>query len=67
MPKPLEIPPEAARVFVGYMRAWHAAKDKNARDMIAAEVAARLQTYLPPRAKKLRLIDIEELFRKLEQ
>jgi hypothetical protein len=60
-----DIPPEVARVFVGYMRAYHAEKSQNRRDAIAAEVAVRLQKYLPPRAKKLRLLDIEELFHKM--
>lgn len=66
MPKPLEIPPDVARVFMGWMHAYHAEKNQIRRDAIAAEVAARLQDYLPPRAKKLRLTDIRELFQRMK-
>jgi hypothetical protein len=60
--KPIEIPPAAARSFVKAMRAYHATSDSIEKDEIAARQAWLLSEHLGPREKKLRLIDVRQMF-----
>lgn len=60
--KPLEIPPEVARSFEVYMRAFHAEQDPLKRDGIAADTRHALLQHMP-KGTKLRLADVIELFR----
>ena len=63
MPRKLiEIPPVAARSFVRDMRAYHSTNDSIKRDEIAARQAWLLSDHLGPREKKLRVIDLREMF-----
>jgi hypothetical protein len=44
------------------MRLYHATKDTNERDEMAARQAWLLSEHLGPREKKLRAIDVREMF-----
>jgi hypothetical protein len=57
-----EIPPEVARRFVDDMRAFFAEKNGIKRDEIAARQLYTLRRYQRPHQKKLRLIDVKEMF-----
>jgi hypothetical protein len=62
MPKPLDLPPEVAKVFVADMRAFFAAGKNSIK---ADEIAARQRHILlehMPKGSKLRLIDVKEMF-----
>jgi len=48
------------------MRAYHAEPNAIKRDEIAARQLGALQPYNPARAKKLRLSDVHEMFRKMK-
>jgi hypothetical protein len=65
MPKPIELPPPVARAFVKDMRAFFAEENAIKRDEIAARQLSALRPYNPPRAKKLRLSDVHEMFRQM--
>lgn len=65
-PPAIEIPPAAARRFVEDMRAFHAEKNGHRRDEIAARQLHILREHLPPRAR-LRLSDVKELFRLMQE
>jgi hypothetical protein len=60
--KQLEVPPAVARAFVEDMRAFFAEKNAIKRDEIAARQLHVLRAYDPPRAKKLRLSEVHEMF-----
>ena len=61
--KPIELPPEVARDFVRDLRAYcPAAHDQIKADGIAAQQLRAVREYLGPRDKKLRLVDVRELF-----
>jgi hypothetical protein len=60
--KQLEVPPAVARAFVKDMRAFFAEPNAIKRDEIAARQLRVLREYNPPRAKKLRLSDVHEMF-----
>jgi hypothetical protein len=60
--KPLEIPPAVARAFAKDIRAFHAATTGLERDEIAARQLHALQEHQRPGEKKLRLIDVHEMF-----
>jgi hypothetical protein len=60
--KQLEVPPAVARAFVEDMRAFFAEKNAIKRDEIAARQLHVLRAYNPPRAKKLHLSDVREMF-----
>jgi hypothetical protein len=60
--KPIEIPPTAARSFANDMRAYHATNDCTKKDEIAARQIWLLSEHLGPREKKLRVIDVREMF-----
>jgi hypothetical protein len=60
--KPIELPPALARAFVKDMLAFFAEKNAIKRDEIAARQLRALRGYSPPRAKKLRLSDVHEMF-----
>jgi hypothetical protein len=64
--KPIELPPAVARVFED-MHAF--LKEENAikRDAIAARQLHALRPYNPPRAKKLRLSDVVEMFLQMRE
>ncbi len=63
MPRePIELPSTVARSFAEGMRLHHATKDTIERDEIAARQAWLLSEHLGPREKKLRLIDVREMF-----
>ncbi len=65
--KPIELPPEVAKAFVRDMRAYHAAGvDQIKKDGIAAQQLRVLCEYLGPRDKKLRLIDVREMFEQMK-
>jgi hypothetical protein len=61
-PENLEVPAAVARAFVKDMRAFFAEEDSTKRDEIAARQLYVLKQYNPPRAKKLRLSDINTMF-----
>jgi hypothetical protein len=58
----MPMPPAAARSFATDMRAYHAKSDSIKRDEIAARQAWLLSEHLGPREKKLRVIDVREMF-----
>jgi hypothetical protein len=60
--KAIEIPPAAARAFVEDLRAFHKAKTGLEKDEIAARQLHELQKHQRPGEKKLRLVDVHELF-----
>jgi hypothetical protein len=60
--KEIELPPTVARAFVKDMKAFFAENDPIKRDEIAARQLRALKDYNPPRAKKLRLFDVKEMF-----
>jgi hypothetical protein len=60
--KAIEIPPAAARAFVEDLRAFHKAKTGLDIDEIAARQLHDLQKHQRPGEKKLRLVDVHELF-----
>jgi hypothetical protein len=60
--KPIELPPAVARRFVDDMRAFFAEKNVIKHDEIAARQLHVLRNYNPPRAKKLLLSDVHEMF-----
>jgi hypothetical protein len=60
--KQLEVPPAVARAFVEDMHAFFAEPNAIKRDEIAARQLHVLRGYNPPRAKKLRLLDVHEMF-----
>jgi hypothetical protein len=63
MPRnPLELPPAAARSFAIEMRAYHATNDSIKRDELAARQAWLLSEHFWPREKKLRVIDVWQMF-----
>ena len=45
-----------------HVRAYHATKDSIKRDEIAARQAWLLSEHLGPREKKLRVIDVKQMF-----
>jgi len=66
--KPIELPPEVARNFVRDMRAYFAARhDQIKADGIAAQQLRALREYLGPRDKKLRLVDVREMFEQMKK
>ncbi len=64
--KPIEIPPAAARSFANDMRAYHATNDSTKKDEIAARQAWLLSEHLGPHEKKLRVIDVREMFAQMK-
>jgi hypothetical protein len=60
--KPIEISPAAAREFVKDLRAFFAISSPIKRDEIAARQLRTLQEHQRPGEKKLRLVDIRDLF-----
>ena len=60
--KPIEIPPAAARSFIKDMRLYHATKDAIKRDEIVTRQAWLLSENVGPREKKLRVIDMRQMF-----
>jgi hypothetical protein len=62
MRKPLELPPEVARSFVKDMRAFFAEQRRIKREEIAGRQLRVLWEYQRPSEKKLRRIDVEEMF-----
>jgi hypothetical protein len=67
MIKPLDIPPEVARKVMADMRAYYAEPDGHKADAIVAEAIARVERYMPQRAKRLRQSDMKELFRLMKE
>jgi hypothetical protein len=64
--KLIEIPPAAARSFVEDMRAYHATTDTIKRDEIAARQAWLLSEHPGPRERKLRVIDVREMYARMK-
>jgi hypothetical protein len=63
MPRePIDLPPAVACSFAEDMRLFHATNDSIKRDEIAARQAWLLNQHLGPREKKLRVIDVREMF-----
>jgi hypothetical protein len=60
--KPIELPPALARAFVEDMRLFFAEENPIKRDELAARQLRALREYSPPRAKKLRLSVVHEMF-----
>jgi len=60
--KPIELPPEVARNFVGDVRAFHAAKDSLKKDEIAAKQLWLLKQHW---TGKLRMVDVMEMFQQM--
>ena len=60
MPKPIEIPPQAAKAFARDVKAFFKAKGHEA-DEIAAKQAWLLKNHLP-RGAKLRISDVKVIF-----
>jgi hypothetical protein len=66
MPRnPLDLPPEVARRFVEDMLAFFAETNSIKRDEIAARQMHVLRQYQGPREKKLRVIDVIEMFKRM--
>jgi hypothetical protein len=57
-----DIPPNAAHDFVADMRAYHAEKDGQQRDQIAARQARHLDNHLPPKSKRMTPFEVGETF-----
>jgi hypothetical protein len=64
--KPLDLPMQVAKAFVKDMRAFHAEPDAIKRDEIAARQLHVLRSCNPPRAKKLRIHDVKEMFEEMK-
>jgi hypothetical protein len=64
--KPLDLPMQVANAFVKNMRAFHAEPNAIKRDEIAARQLHALREYNPPRAKKLRVTDVIEMFQEMK-
>ena len=62
----VEIPPEVARRFFKDLGAFHAEKDPVKAGAIAARQLQALRQYQGAREKKLRLGDINEMFRQMK-
>jgi hypothetical protein len=60
--KPIVPPPEVAKDFMKDMRAFFAASNAIKREEIASRQLRTQREYNPPRAKKLRLSDVHEMF-----
>jgi hypothetical protein len=60
--KQFNFTPAVARSFIADMRALFAVKEGIKRDEIVARQAWLLSEHLGPREKKLRLIDVREMF-----
>ena len=56
------MPSKVARGFVENTRAYFAEKNAIKRDLIAAQKLNALREFQGPRDKKLRLIDVKEMF-----
>jgi hypothetical protein len=63
--KPFDLPMQIAKAFVKDMRAYHAERNAIKRDEIAARQLHVLRQFDMPRAKKLRLSDVKELFEQM--
>jgi hypothetical protein len=63
--KPIDLPPAVARRFVKDMLAYFAEPNSIKRDEIAARQLHALRQYQGPREKKLRLVDVIEMFRQM--
>jgi hypothetical protein len=57
-----DLPPDAARRFVEDMRAYHAEKSSQKREEIAAQQARVLNEHLPHGARRMRTLDVAEVF-----
>ena len=64
--KPIELPPQVAKAFVTDMRAFFKAKDQVKRDEIASRQLHALIAFRRPRDKRLRLVDVKELFHQMK-
>jgi hypothetical protein len=63
--KPIDLPPAVARRFVKDMLAYFAEPNSIKRDEIATRQLHALRQYQGPREKKLRLVDVIEMFRQM--
>ncbi|MHC2251466.1 hypothetical protein ACVILK_001158 [Bradyrhizobium embrapense] len=61
-PKPIDIPPEAAKAFMRDLRAYHSAKNGDARTAIAARQAEQLSKHVRSIVK---LAEVKELFERM--
>lgn len=64
--KDWDLPPAVARRFTEDMRAYFAEPDEHKRDAIAVRQLSVLNDHKPPRAKRLWLADVKELFRQMK-
>ncbi len=64
--KPFDLPMQVAKQFVKDMRAYHAEPNAIKRDEIAARQLHALRSYASPRAKKLRLTDVKQMFQEMK-
>ena len=64
--KPIDLPPAVARRFVKDMLAYFAEPNSIKRDEIAARQLHALRQYQGPREKKLRPVDVKEMFRQMK-
>ena len=60
--KPMELPPDIARRFFKDLRAFLAEKNTIKADAIAVRQLQVLREYQGPREKKLRLLDVKQMF-----
>jgi len=63
--KHIELPPGVAQAFVRDMRAFFKAKNQLKQDEIASRPLHALGVFQRPREKKLRLVDVKELFHQM--
>jgi hypothetical protein len=63
----MRLPLEVARSFVEDMEAFHAEPHAIKRDEIAARQLRLLREHKRPRAPKLRLHDVKELFERMRE
>jgi hypothetical protein len=64
---PLNLPPEVAKRFMRDMRAFLAEPKAIKRDEIAARQLHALNQHLRPRDRRLRLVDMKELFQLMRE
>ncbi|MBO4221929.1 hypothetical protein [Bradyrhizobium neotropicale] len=63
----LDLPKEVAVAFMEDVRAYYEESSQTKRDVIAVRQLHTLNEHLPPRAKRLRLSDVKELFKQMRQ
>jgi hypothetical protein len=64
--KPLDLPPEVARVFTEDMRAYFAETNQIKREGIAVRQLRALREHQGPRERTLRLSEVKDMFEQMK-